>query len=307
MRFHLTVFAVVSVLSALPIHSQTLRYEGMCEASAAVALPDGRFAVASDELDELRIYEPGNPIPVLSEDLGRISDLEGAAQIGGTVFWVTSHSLTSTQKDRPNRRKLLATVIGANGLPVEIGRKKDLRSDLADILAEVLPGEAIDDPETSALNIEGLAATFGGGLLLGLRAPLTADRKAVVVRLSRPFEMLGLPQPDTEPLPPLVFTLDLGKRGIRSIEAASEGGYLIVAGASLQDPPAQVPFALYRWDGTGAPVQVVDADLSGLNPEAMIVWSADMVQILSDNGATECSDSDDDTRPRWFPSRMVPY
>ena len=39
------------------------RYTGMCDASAAVSIGKGRFVVADDELDVLRIYQKSNGRP----------------------------------------------------------------------------------------------------------------------------------------------------------------------------------------------------------------------------------------------------
>ena len=75
-------------------------------------------------------------------------------------------------------------------------------------------------------NIEGLAATPEGKLLIGLRNPLP-QRRALVVPLENPAELIegktarfGLP-----------IELDLDQRGIRSLELVG-ASYLIVAGPS---------------------------------------------------------------------------
>ena len=49
---------------ALPLAGQgEERYTGMCDASAAVSIGKGRFVVADDELDVLRIYQKSNSCP----------------------------------------------------------------------------------------------------------------------------------------------------------------------------------------------------------------------------------------------------
>jgi len=87
--------------------------------------------------------------------------------------------------------------------------------------------------------------------------------------------------------------LNLGCRGIRSIEGNATG-YLIVAG-----PPgpakgiAPSDFRLFTWSGQAADApQERAADLTGLNPEGIIdlpagPWDpATRFQLLSDNGTT---------------------
>ena len=46
-----------------------------------------------------------------------------------------------------------------------------------------------------SLNIEGLAATPGGNLVVGLRSPLTDDKRALVVKVEKPFDLVGLTPP----------------------------------------------------------------------------------------------------------------
>jgi len=76
--------------------------------------------------------------------------------------------------------------------------------------------------------------------------------------------------------------LDLGQRGIRSIEQFGNG-YLIVAG-----PTANVgSFALFMWSGNAgdAANQLADIDLKGLRPEALFPVAAGKgFQLLSDDG-----------------------
>ena len=74
--------------------------------------------------------------------------------------------------------------------------------------------------------------------------------------------------------------LDLGGRGVRSIERAGRC-YLIAAG-----PPADTgTFAIYRWSGkaTDAP-SPVQLDLGTLRPEALFAWPDGQLTLLSDDG-----------------------
>jgi len=89
--------------------------------------------------------------------------------------------------------------------------------------------------------------------------------------------------------------LDLGGRGIRSIEGTGNN-YMIIGGPPgdiAPDMPLPRDFKLYTWTGNAADrPQERAADLSGLNPEGIIQlpplpWTATTeVEILSDNGRT---------------------
>jgi hypothetical protein len=126
------------------------------------------------------------------------------------------------------------------------------------------------------LNIEGLAATPEGGVLIGLRNPLHQGR-ALVVPLANPAQVvaggrarLGAP-----------VELDLGGRGIRSMELVG-ASYLIAAGPTADEGT----FAIYRWTGRpeDAPV-AVSAALRDLRPEALFAApQASGIVLLSDDG-----------------------
>ena len=285
------------------------RLTGFCEASAATVLPSGGVVVASDDIDELAVFAPGASTPRWSEDPGGISDTEGAARIGGTVFWITSHSLTDGGDDKKNRRKIFATTMGADGLPHEIGKKyKDLRSRLARLLADRLPHLDLGNPKSFGLNIEGLSATPGGSLLVGLRAPLTADGEALLVRIAQPFALLDLPQPGTAETGDEVYLLDLGGRGIRGIARDGQGRYVVIGGP-VEDVDG---FALFTWTVDGPAVQVKGADLSGMRPEAVVIHEDGVAQIFSDDGWRDCDDKtvDIDAPPdpaRYFTTRVIRY
>ncbi|WP_375459241.1 DUF3616 domain-containing protein [uncultured Enterovirga sp.] len=285
------------VLSSPGFGAEPFRYEGVCEASAAAILGERHFAVASDDTELLTIYERGKAAPVSTLRLPAVTDLEAAARIGTTIFWVTSHSLNQDGEDRTKRKLLFATAVSENGSLAMTGTTfRSLRERLARLLGR---------PESvlaTSLNIEGLAATPDGHLLVGLRGPLTADGKAQVVKVDNPFSLVGLPEPArTSPSLPIatVSRLDLGGRGIRSIDAVGTGErrYLIVAG-SVED--GGVPPLLYWWDGLHAATPGPKVSMQGLNPEALLAWSERELQIIGDNGDA-CSEKAK-RNPRWFPS-----
>nr|HRK64961.1 hypothetical protein [Terricaulis sp.] len=82
--------------------AEELQHTGCCDASAAAAIGDNFFVVASDEDSVLRVYSraaDGSPVATFNLrphlNLGRSSaetDIEGAARLGDLVFWITSHA-----------------------------------------------------------------------------------------------------------------------------------------------------------------------------------------------------------------------
>ncbi len=271
-------------------------YRGMCDASAAAALGADHFVVADDERNTLLVYRRGQAVPVgsvpLQEFLGtreeKESDIEAAAELGGRIYWIASHGRSSGGKKREDRRRLFATerVPGSDpptlrpvGTPY-VHLVDDLLAD--DALRPYALGRAAKlAPEApGGLNIEGLAATPDGRLLIGFRNPLPGGR-ALIVPIENPREVvagararLGAP-----------IEIDLGGRGIRSLERVGSS-YLVVAG-----PPAdEGSFALYRWSGEArsAPSPVSGARLGTLRPEALFeVPGTPGVQMLSDDGGVK--------------------
>jgi hypothetical protein len=286
--------AAVAAAFAAPAAAEPFRYDGVCEASAAVALDDTHFVVASDDLERLTIYERGKATPGASVELGDVTDIEAAARIGDTIFWLTSHSLNKDGEDKKKRKLLFATVVAPDGsLRLEGTEFRDLRERLRVMLS--LDSKAF----ARELNIEGLAATPSGDLLVGLRGPLRSDGKALIIRIGDPFALVGLdPPPASAQGNPVadVSALDLGKRGVRSLERVGER-YLIVAGSV--DDSGKPPAALFWWDGGEAVTPGPDGSLDGLTPEAMFAWSDGTLQILGDNDR-KCDEADD--QPKWFPS-----
>lgn len=283
--------------------AEVTKFEGVCEASAAAILGDTHFAVASDETESLTIYQRGNPAPVDQMSREDVTDIEAATRIGDVVFWLTSHSRNSSNQDRPKRKVLFATAIDAGG------KLRNVGSDFRSLRPRLAAALGIAEPKLiSSLNVEGLAATPGGSLLLGLRGPLTSAGEARVVRIDDPFDLVGLVQPAV-PAETLsvkeVSYLNLGGRGIRSIERVGTGNHLFLIVAGPVEDGSGLPPRLFWWDGVNDVTPGPVAALDGLNPEAVIAWSETQIQILSDDGSNECSD--EKPTPRAFRSIEVTF
>lgn len=289
----------------------------MCDASAAAAIGADHFVVADDERNTLQVYRRAKSRPVASIALAAFletkadkeSDLEGAAAIGSRIYWVSSHGRNSRGEPQERRQRLFATTLIPGSIPRLATVGRPYRHLLRDLLeadaafgyglarASGLPPEA-----PGGLNIEGLAATPEGRLLVGLRNPLPGGR-ALLVALDNPAEVV-------EGRGAAVFgkpvELDLGGRGIRSVERVG-GRYLIAAG-----PTGDLgSFALYQWSGQAADAAIPlhGVDLGTLRPEALFaVPDSDAVQILSDDGGVEVNGIACKDRPnvaQSFRSRLL--
>jgi Protein of unknown function (DUF3616) len=159
--------------------------------------------------------------------------------------------------------------------------------------------------DPGGLNIEGLAATPEGQLLIGFRNPVP-EGKALLVPLLNPLEVvnggkarLGAPK-----------ELELAGLGIRSMERVGKR-YVIIAGASGEGGP---PSRLFEWDGERQPREISGVALKGLNPEGVAFHGqgADGEYfILSDDGSRDVEGQDckqlKDPRLKSFRGRVLKF
>jgi hypothetical protein len=171
------------------------------DASSALALDAGRMVVAIDEDQRLRIVDrdesglPANEFNAnsslgltdLSGGLPREVDIEASVRIGDRLYWLGSHSNSSSGSLRPNRQRLFALDYTAPSTLSYVGRYDGLRSDLlawdsgnahglgADffgLTASAAAGVIPEDATGAGFNIEGLAIAPNGQAYLAFRAPI---------------------------------------------------------------------------------------------------------------------------------------
>jgi hypothetical protein len=293
--------------------NRPLHHSGMCNASAAVAISSDLFLVANDEDNLLRLYRNDQSGPPLKQfDMSAFlgvqgrsleADLEAAARIGNRVFWIGSHGRNKDGKERLSRHRLFATDVQGSGtnvtlLPVGKPYEQLLHDLLADARFDPFhftEASRLAPKKPGALDIEGLAATPEGHLLIGFRNPIPAG-KALLIPLLNPNEVIeGKPARFGA-----AILLDLHELGIRDI-AWHGSAYTIIAGP--YDGGAQD--RLYRWEGPGArPERIRLEQLNDYNPEALIFYPQPGLrefQILSDDGSVRidgcpCKDLKDPNR-----------
>ncbi len=258
------------------------------------------FVSASDEDYILRIYNheaPGPPCGTVDlvqflkpADPDKEPDIEGAAAVGDRIYWVTSHGRNKDREEQESRQRFFATSVQVSGDEVQIapvGRPymsliRDLVSarDLRRLDLERASTLAPEEP--GGLNLEGLAPTREGHLLLGFRNPVP-DGLALVVAMRNPADVIDRV---ASPALDIAGRLDLGGRGIRAIEFVPEARtYLVIAGAygDAHD------FRMYRWSGALRDEAIaLDVDVRDYKPEELIVTAVRgrtlELELLSDDG-----------------------
>ena len=300
-------------------------HTGTSDASTAIAIDDQYMLVADDEDQRIRLYDrTKSGAPITSFDFGSVTgltsevDLEGSVKIGNSIYWIGSHGNNSSGQDAPSRERLFATTVAGTGLNTTLtfaGYYQFLEDDLiawdnsnghglgAGFLGLGASAAAnVSVSVANGFNIEGLTASpDGNSLYVAFRTPLepTSDRtKALIIPVTNFGAILntngGTTGAATFGAP---IQLDLGGRGIRSIERNATGQYVIIAGAvGASTSSAPNDFRLYTWTGNSADKPLLRAtDLTALNTNGSfegIVTVPDnltgdsKIQLLVDNGDT---------------------
>jgi hypothetical protein len=281
-------------------------YTRMCDASAGIALSTNIFVAADDESNQLRTYARSRPgVPVSQLELGGFLmigkgapeiDTEGAAQVGDTVYWITSHGRNRDGEIRPSRQRFFATKINTNGEPRLEVSGRPYANLLRDLIAEPqFSGFELEEAagkapkKKNALNIEGLCARPDGTLLIAFRNPVP-KKKALLIPLLNPAELAR--GGNVRAKFGAAIQLDLQGNGIRDM-VQQDGKFYMIAGA--RDGGHE--FQLYKWDGKGAPELLHQWEARTFNPEAIlsVPGRAGEFLILSDDGSlktagTPCKD-----------------
>lgn len=294
----------------------TTTTSGLSDASAVVALDALYMLVADDESSMLRVYPRAGGAAVKEWDAGAALgvsgelDLEGGARIGNQIFFTSSLSNKKNGTVEASRAWVFALDVAGSGAATSISlaaKRGDLRAQLIawdnanghgkgaayygfQASTTGLPPERVD-----GFSIEGLTVSPDDNWLwFGFRAPqvpTAARAKALIVPVRRSDFFTAATPTFGAPI-----ELNLGGRGIRSLDKIGSQ-YLIIAGpagSASDDVPAD--FRLYRWSGNpaDAPVELGN-DLDPLRAatggsfESLLATGSSTgscVLLVQDNGDT---------------------
>jgi len=308
---------------------------GSSDASAAIALDANYMVVGDDEASVLRVFDRAGGNAVLEWSYsaalanGGELDLEVGTRIGDTLYFTGSHSNSKSGAESNTREFLFAVTVSGSGAETVFtyqGTHSGLEISLTTwdstnahtkganyfgFAASSVTGVV---PEgVNGFSIEGMTATQDGSqLLLAFRAPQTSistREKAVIV----PVAVTGLIG-SSSPTIGTPVELNLGGRGIRSIEKAADGnGYLLLAGpAGGASTEVANDFRLYHVSTDLTTVTELDVNLDTLRDTTMgsfetivdvrTTTTGTLVQLLQDNGDTDWADRTGTTVSKDLPA-----
>lgn len=296
---------------------------GSSDASAAVALDSQYMIVGDDEANVLRVYDRAGGDALIEWDYSQAIgasgevDLEAVTLVGDTLYLTGSHSNTKKGVDADSREIVFSVKVSGTGANTQFVYQGKFSGLEAALVAwdqggssgkpagyfgfAASSGAGIAPENTNGFSIEGMTTSVDNSeLWLGFRAPQTdtsSRDKALIVPVKNYQQLQS--DPDATPIFGEAIELNLGGRGIRSIDKAADGsGYLIIAGPSGSATDAvSNDFRLYTWDGQAGSVPVeLDNNLDALlkatggSFESIVspasIKPGTQIQLLQDNGDT---------------------
>ena len=315
-----------------------LTFHGTADLSAAVFVDNEHFAAADDESNILRVYHTNDTSkPAFMLDLNAFlqpdpehpeADIEAAARIGDTIYWITSHGRNKNGKLRLSRYRFFATEIKYDNT----GDKRTfsglvpIGSPCSTLIDQFLPQatavqlnlqSAVQKnrelsknereklaPKEKGLNIEAMAALpESNTLLIGLRNPLfnsakNGPKKAILFELLNPQDVIEGKAARFG----RVFRWDLGNRGLRSLEYDPyRQQFYLIAGAIdsettsalfICDGKAEQPSPkIYEWPESE---RSITPEAIAIHPNERSLWifSDDGTLEIPVNAVTDCMDGE---------------
>ncbi len=323
-RFDLKkVFCVLTCCTLAAAQAEEyIQFSGISDASAGIVIGTEKtgykFLIADDEEPELRLFSPGGGAPEkvfsIQNQLAlsgkqKEFDLEGAARIGDTAYWITSHGRSSKGKVQLSRYIFFATEIDDANLSIKVKGKPfhgmlDALLASPELAAYDLKSAALLPPkEKGGLNIEGLCASPEGWLWIGFRNPVPKG-KALLVPLKNPEKVILGGKPDLG----TPITLDLGGLGVRDL-CYTGTQYYIIGG-----PQSSGTCKLFRWDGKkeSQPQEVIKSFKGDFGAEIILNLNSkdkEQLYVLCDDGGKKINGVENKKQPlkkRTFRGLKIP-
>ncbi|MBC7865316.1 MAG: T9SS type A sorting domain-containing protein [Bacteroidia bacterium] len=280
-------------------------HTGISDASTAIDVGNNFFLGGDDESNALHLYHKDSSGYFFNEfdiagpmGISGEGDFEASCKKGSKAYWMGSLGNSVSGNIQTSRHRFFATTLtgsGSSTVASYIGSYNMRPSmiswgdahgyDFSSSAASGMIPKQID-----GFNVEGMClGPNDTSLYIGFRAPLVpiGNRTKALICPIKNFEAwFNNGSPIGSPVFGNPIELNLGGRGIRSIEKNANGQYLIVAGSYDNVHNA----ALFEWNGvpTSAPV-LLAADLTSLNPEGIVsfpspFYNGSTVELMSDDG-----------------------
>lgn len=230
-----------------------------------------------------------DPEPLIIAGLEAMSDVESIALAPDGALYVLASQGRSRKGKRPKARQVFARVE-----LTAAGARATASIRLASVLERSGALAGLGLASLDALDIEGLTATSGGGLLLGLKGPLGPRNEAIVWHLPDPERLLATGEPSAGGLVlwgtiPLTVTADGATvpAGIAELLELPDGTLLVAATAAGELEPRTQDGALYHVEGrAGLAAPTLVRTFAGRKPEGLSrAAEGDAIAVAFDAGA----------------------
>ena len=161
-----------------------------------------RYVVVSDDTGHKRTNEGApwlftmdrkgmlDPSPLQVTGVEAWSDLEGIAPGRRGGLWVLASNSASSKGKRPKKRQVFAHLLPQSQRGFAVSGMVYLWKLLATVPSEQLGKLGITRESLNRINFEGLAAHPAGGLLIGLKAPLDDQGRALIWHVRYPKRLV---------------------------------------------------------------------------------------------------------------------